>query len=250
MAKAGYARLGALAVLCACGDGAAVSPDPDPGAPGASIFAQCDLNQDYLFGILGRDGIASLDEPSWERADQGIPDYPDPDSRIIGVAVSGITYAIPHSVLWSHEIVNATIGGSAGIAVTYCPLTGSSLVFDRTSVDGAELGVSGLLFMNNLIVHDRREPDDSLWPLMLAEARCGSRTGSKLTQYTFVEMRWASWLALHPETWVLADAENQGLDPRVVDYSLFGYPYGEYEDAKTYFSEGIVPPPDQRRFSW
>lgn len=39
--------------------------------------------------------------------------------------------------------------GERDLAVTHCPLTGSSLVFDRAAIGGAELGVSGLLFKNN-----------------------------------------------------------------------------------------------------
>ena len=42
-----------------------------------------------------------------------------------------------------------------GLAVTYCPLTGSSMVFRREVVNGVEFGVSGLLFKNNLVMYDR-----------------------------------------------------------------------------------------------
>jgi hypothetical protein len=45
------------------------------------------------------------------------------------------------------------------LAVTYCPLTGSSIVFDRASVDGDEFGVSGFLWQNNLIMYNRRTRD-------------------------------------------------------------------------------------------
>ena len=56
------------------------------------------------------------------------------------------------------------------LAVTYCPLTGSSIVFDRTSVRGVEFGVSGLLFQNNLVKYERSsvESDVSLWDPGLA----------------------------------------------------------------------------------
>lgn len=88
---------------------------------------------------------------------------------------------------------------------------------------------------------------ESLWPQMLAEARCGPLTGSQLTHYPFVEMEWASWLELHPDTWVLSGAEEQGLDPEVFDYTTFGYPYGSYEELSVWFS-GVMPDLDRRRF--
>jgi hypothetical protein len=46
--------------------------------------------------------------------------------------------------------------GDTWISATVCPLTGSGLVFDPF-VDGniLELGVSGLLFANNLVMFDR-----------------------------------------------------------------------------------------------
>ena len=53
--------------------------------------------------------------------------------------------------------------GDDRLALTYCPITGSSLVFDRNSIGGAELGVSGVQFMGNLVMYDRQS-DQSLWP--------------------------------------------------------------------------------------
>ena len=113
--------------------------------------------------------------------------------------------------------------------------------------------------MTNLIMYDRRGPsegglvsaEESLWPQMMAEARCGPLNGSKLAQYPFVEMEWASWLELHPETQVPADADEQGFIPlyeSFFGYSAFSYPYGAYEGVSGWFN-GVMPPIDGRRFS-
>ena len=76
--------------------------------------------------------------------------------RVIGIEVGGQYLAIPHNILWWHEIVNFDDLGVL-LSVTYCPLTGSSMVFDRSAVvDGDSFGVSGLLFNNNLIMFNRR----------------------------------------------------------------------------------------------
>ena len=123
--------------------------------------------------------------------------------------------------------MNVQPGGPTGpkLAITYCPLTGSSLVFDRESVGGATIGVSGITFMNNLVLWNRREPNESLWPQMLAEARCGSGVGAKLAQHPFVEMEWSHWLELHPTTSVLA--QDQGFDPIFFEYDRHrADPYG------------------------
>ena len=220
----------------------------DPGD--APRFEGCDLNVDFLIAAAARGGIQSLDNPRWVRADESIPAYLDPDTRVIGIQVFGLVYAIPHNILWHHEVVNLEPGGPSGpqLAITYCPLTGSSLVFDRESVGGATLGVSGLTFMNNLVLFDRRGPDEALWPQMLAEARCGSGIGAKLAQHPFVEMEWAHWVELHPSTRVLA--QDQGFDPIFFQYDRLGYPYGNYRESEPYWRAATTMPPlDRRRFS-
>ncbi|MFB6273899.1 MAG: DUF3179 domain-containing protein [Salinibacter sp.] len=139
-------------------------------------------------------------------------------SRVIGVLVGDRALAVPHSILWSHEIVNVDNWAGRTFAVTYCPLTGSSLAFDRSAINGAEFGVSGLLFKNNLVMYDRRD-NESLWPQMNRQANCGSAVGTQLDMIPVVEMRWPKWKALHPNTKVVSD--GGGFDRT--------YPYGNYE---------------------
>jgi hypothetical protein len=68
---------------------------------------------------------------------------------------------------------------------------------------GAEFGVSGLLYRNNLIIYDRNT-EESLWPQMARGARCGVRHGSDLVMFPTVEMTWTGWRALHPRTRVVS----------------------------------------------
>lgn len=217
----------------------------DPGS--YTIFSECDLPTERLIQSSARDGIQALDDPRWAHLiEDDAPDYLEPDTRVIGVQTFGQSYAIPHNLLWYHEIVNFEPGGPNGpkLAVTYCPLTGSSLVFDRNSIGGARLGVSGILFMNNLMLFDR-SADEALWPQMLAEARCGNRIGTPLGQLTFVEMEWSEWQSLHPDTRVLHG--DQGFDPIRFDYLL--YPYGVYRTTEPFWRRSVMPPLDRRRFS-
>jgi hypothetical protein len=167
-----------------------------------------------------RDGIPALSDPIRVSVDgPGLSCLRD-DDRVIGIEVGGTYVAVPHNILWWHEIVNFNSLGIP-LAVSYCPLTGSSMVFDRRSVSEAEFGVSGLLFNNNLVMYDRTT-GSSLWPQMMRGARCGPQDGQRLEMYTAIEMRWDGWRSLHPETLVINDETGHPRDYR-------RYPYGGYE---------------------
>lgn len=215
---------------------------------GIPRFPDCDLNTDFIVQGAARDAVPPLDNPRWVRADQTVPAYLDPDTRVIGVHTFGVSYAIPHNVLWHHEVVNLDPGGPLGprLGVTHCPLTGSSRVFDRATVGGARLGVSGLLFMNNLMFFDRTAAE-SAWPQMSGRAGCGARIGERMATVPFFEMDWAEWVSLYPETRVLA--QDQGFDPVFFDYSALAYPYGPYREISTFWRPFTMPPEDTRRFS-
>jgi hypothetical protein len=185
------------------------------------------------------DGIPALTQPEFLPGDHpDLQQFLKPDDRVMGYVVNGTAYAVPHRILWFHEIANVTVPGPEGavdLAVTYCPLTGSSMVFDRAPVGGAEFGVSGLLYKSNLIMYDRQS-EVSLWPQMLAESRCGPETGTRLPLYPSIEMTWAGWLSLHPDTHVLGEIGLGGGYDR--------YPYGNYETRESFGFP--MPPPDLR----
>jgi hypothetical protein len=190
---------------------------------------------------VGRDGIPALTDPLFVSASPGPDnDYVLSHNRVVGLILDGKPLAIPHNVLWWHEIVNLNRGGEQ-LAVTYCPLTGSSIVFDRASVDGNEFGVSGLLWQNNLIMYNRRT-NESLWPQMLGQARCGPATGQSLDHYPAIEMTWEGWKKIHPNTEVVSASENLGRDWRI-------YPYGDYESLShnAFLFGDAMPPRDPRR---
>ncbi|MBI4551963.1 MAG: DUF3179 domain-containing protein [Candidatus Latescibacteria bacterium] len=76
------------------------------------------------------DDIPALTNPSFVTA-SGV-DYLADDDLVIGLVLNGETRAYPHNVLWWHEIVNDQVGGQR-VSVTFCPLTGTGLVFDITT---------------------------------------------------------------------------------------------------------------------
>lgn len=205
---------------------------------------ECDLPQEFLLSLLDQDAIPSVDDPVFVEADDEFADYLAPDDRVIGLTVRGQAYAVPHNVLWHHEIVNfdSEIGP---IAITYCPLTGSSMAFNRADAENAEFGVSGFLFKNNLVMYDRRTPS-SVWVQMQGNSACGPAEGTDLSQWPVVEMRWDAWLALHPGTRVLGQDQNMEI---ARDYSAVNYPYGNYEDYSydEFLYPARMPELDRRR---
>ncbi len=214
----------------------------DPAGPSPEELS-CDLDLRFLAdGGVGRDGIPALSDPTFLPATPTVASigYLRPDSRIIAVEVGGEWLVIPHQIMYRHEIVNL-----ADVAVTYCPLTGSSLAFERASVGGAELGVSGLLYQANLVLYDRNDPGASLWPQMWGEARCGPRQGQSMAGVPLVEATWEGWLEQHPDSKVLAitiDMFNEAV--------YLANPYGSnYEASRNGDFLGFpMPELDRRRF--
>ena len=195
-------------------------------------------NSEIFSGGPGKDGIPALTNPEFVPIGAPGTEYLLDENRVIGLEIGGEVLAIPLNIMWWHEIVNLDVAGLQ-LAVTHCPLTGSSLVFDRASLGGAEMGVSGLLYLNNLIMYDR-STDESLWPQMVRGARCGTRSGEGLNMVPAVEMSWSGWQTLHPETVVISSATIFGRNYRL-------YPYDDYDridNSQLLFPMGSI---DRRR---
>ncbi len=83
-----------------------------------------------------------------------------------------------YDVLYWHEIINDTIGGTP-VAVTFCPLCGSAIAFDRrVGEEILEFGVSGKLWQSNLLMYDRQT--ESLWSQIEGTAKVGDFTDKSL----------------------------------------------------------------------
>jgi hypothetical protein len=223
-----------LLVAGACADGSTSTTGPDD----TQVVCDIPIGQIHEVGF-GRSGIPSLQNPEFVSAEPGPKNaYLRDDDRVLGFHLDGRPMAVPHNILWYHEIANVDRGAQS-VAVTYCPLTGSHLGFDRGSIGGDELGVSGLLFLNNLIMFNRGDPE-SLWPQMLAEARCGAEIGRKIDRFPVFEMTWRGWRELYPETSVVSGDVNISRD-----YAL--YPYGDYESLSDDSFLFPMPELDRRR---
>ncbi len=175
---------------------------------------------DQIFdGGPGKDGIPSIDNPQFIPVDQ-VPPYLHDDDLVVGIRIGDEIRAYPHPILDWHEIVNDDIGGNA-FSVTYCPLTGSAVTWDRVLETGrTTFGVSGLLYNSNLIAYDRIT--DSYWSQMMMQAVHGPLIRERADLVTSTETRWDTWRKLYPDSKVLST--DTGFNRQ---YGV--YPYGDYK---------------------
>ncbi len=146
-----------------------------------------------------RDDIPALDDPKTLAASAS--PWRD-DEPVLGVARGGAARAYPIAILNWHEAVNDSLGGEA-ILVTYCPLCGTGLVFER-KLDGRvrRFGVSGLLYKSDTLLYDRET--ESLWSQIASRALTGKALGTRLRVLRSELTRLGDWKRRHPDTTVLS----------------------------------------------
>jgi hypothetical protein len=177
-----------------------------------------------------KDGIPSIDNPVFIDADNS--GAPDDRETVIGVVIDGEARAYPYDILNWHEIVNDVFNG-IHFSVTYCPLTGSGLLYHTSAIGNAELGTSGYLYENNLVFYDRNT--DTRWSQMDSVGIQGEQLGEELDYSEAVETSWETWKKLHPDTKVLS--RNTGFSR-----SYDRYPYGSYQsDSSIIFPSTYNP---------
>jgi hypothetical protein len=185
MPIANLTRLHLLAgclLMAACGvsDDNISLPNTPPGGnnPGSSNEWSIPREQ-VLDGGPGKDGIPSIDQPQFTSA--SAVGFLDPDDLVLGIKVGEEVRAYPHPILDWHEIVNDQVADRF-VAITYCPLTGTGVAWNR-ELDGAvtTFGVSGLLYNSNMIPYDRES--DSNWSQILLESVNGQRLGQSIETF-------------------------------------------------------------------
>lgn len=184
-------------------------------------FDLSDLNipaGEIMGGGPPKDGIPAITNPATLPAADA--DFLKDTDRVIGVSLGGKSRAYPISILTHHEIVNDQLG-DVPIAVTYCPLCDSAVVFDRrTDLGLKEFGVSGLLYNSNVLMYDRSEKE-SLWSQMKLEGVSGPAKGVKLGVLPMELTSWSSWLSKYPETDVLSSEQGFRRDYRRNPYASY-----------------------------
>ena len=184
-----------------------------------------------LRGGPPRDGIPAIHEPRF--VDAANVDYLEAADEVLSFTHGGHTRAYPLRILVWHEIVNDELAGRP-IAVTYCPLCGTAMVFDRRVGDRVlTFGVSGLLYQSDVLMYDRET--ESLWSQLGREAVTGEFAGTELRWLAAEQMTWTAWRAKYPEGVVLSTETGF-----VRNYQQL--PYAGYETSP----ELIFPVPERR----
>ena len=169
----------------------------------------------------GFNAIPSINSPRFESYEESANNgsTPSDEALIIGISINDETKAYPHNILDYHEVVNDVVGGIP-ISLTYCPLTGTAKVYERSPAAGDLFGVSGLLYNSNLMPFDANS--NSIWHQL--EGRCvnGSRLGETIPLIPHIETTWGSWKKAYSETLILTT--DTGFDR---PYNQ--YPYGDYK---------------------
>ncbi|RQG94339.1 DUF3179 domain-containing protein [Natrarchaeobius chitinivorans] len=181
------------------------------------------LREAVVRSVVPQDGIPAVDGPEFEPVDD-VGDRIRDGDPVFGVRRGGEAKAYPQSILVHHEIVNDEIGGEP-VAVTYCPLTGTAMGFERGDTT---LGVSGHLLNSNLVMYDRA--DESYWPQMLATAIEGDLEAASLLEFPVVWTTWERWIEAYPDSTVLTEETGYARD-------YDGDPYGTYNPKTGYYGE-------------
>lgn len=169
--------------------------------------------EEVVSGGVGRDGIPPIDVPAFDG--QGAADvWLQPQSPVISVEVGDVARAYPLAILTRHEIVNDVLGETP-IAVTFCPLCNSAIVYDRR-VDGEvlRLGVSGFLRNSDLIMWD--DKTESWWQQLTGEGIVGTYTGKLLDIVPSQVVGYGAFKAQYPDGEVLSPmGRTYGSNPYV-----------------------------------
>jgi len=163
-------------------------------------FENTSIDMDeVLSGGVARDGIPPIDDPRFEEVQYVIDLMPQ--SPIISLEINGDARAYPLEVLTRHEIVNDEVGGIP-VAVTFCPLCNSAIVYDRR-VDGEALrfGVSGNLRNSDLIMWD--DKTESWWQQLTGEGIVGDYNGYMLDMLPSQLISYDMFAERYPEGKVL-----------------------------------------------
>jgi hypothetical protein len=124
----------------------------------------------------------------------------DPDEKVLAVTIGREARAYPLLTIGYHHIVNDTVGG-VPIAVTYCTLCHTGLVWGRV-VDGKTLyfHLAGINNGNALL---RDEQTNTVWQQSTGEAIYGPLKGRQLNLVRSDELSFALWKGEQPQGQVL-----------------------------------------------
>lgn len=189
---------------------------------------------EIISGGVPRDGIPPIDDPEFDSVDVA-RDWLQPQSPVVAFSLNGIARAYPLAIMTRHEIVNDVVGGEP-VAVTFCPLCNSAIVFERTVDDQVfRFGVSGLLRNSDLIMWD--DVTQSWWQQFTGTGIVGQYTGHQLTILPSQVVGFGAFAEQYPDGEVLSPGSR----------SYGSNPYAGYDSSDSPFL--FRGPVDDRLFA-
>ncbi len=134
-----------------------------------------------VISVLPKDAIPSIDDPTF--GDEYLSDADDEVLIVEPGDEASPACIYPIRILNYHEVVNDAVpiadGDADSIAVTWCPICGSAVVYEAI-VDDRRLtfGVSVKLADNDLVLYDRETGSE--WKQSTGECITGELTGERL----------------------------------------------------------------------
>ena len=194
------------AALAGCGAEGEDRPDPSAELSVSAAGWKTDFHRhvvpldQFQSGGPGKDGIPAIDEPRFLPVPK--VEVVEPKEPVIELVVRGRARAYPIQILIWHEIVNDEVAG-VPVAVTFCPLCNTSLVFGRR-VGGRTLdfGTTGNLRNSDLVMYDRQT--ESWWQQFGAAGIVGRYAGARLDVLPSRIVAWAQFRRDHPRGLVLS----------------------------------------------
>lgn len=166
----------------------------------------------------------------------------DPNASVIALELNGEWRAYPLGMLVSHQIVNDQMQGIP-IAVTYCPLCNSALVFKRRVDDDVlRFGVSGATRNSGFLMWD--DLTQSWWQQFTGEAIMGTYMGTRLEVLPSKIVTWGEYTKWHTMGRVLVSDEKLGK----LTYSQKGLDFFEGIDPATMIDKPLdrrIPPKER-----
>ncbi len=190
-----------------------------------------------------------IKDPDYHKAGT-ITDMNDSD-RVLAFESDGQVYVYPIHDIYNVEIVNDIISGIP-LAITYCPLTKSGLVWKRIiAEDTLDFTPSGYLFNSNLMPYDFET--ETIWSQMRMIGVKGSQRNHKLQILHLLETSWYNIKTHFPDakvyrrnlpnpdgrlSKVVHPGPSERIDKTTSGEAVFGIPGKNYVDLYQFSSFG------------
>lgn len=177
-------------------------PPPDGAGQFTTDFSRHTVPYDeILSGGPPRDGIPAIDAPQFVSVAEA-DTWLEPREPVVLVQIGDDARAYPIQILMWHEIANDTVG-EVPVAVTFCPLCNTAIVFDRRVGERVlDFGTTGRLRFSNLIMYDRQT--ESWWQQATGAGIAGEFAGAQLRFLPAAIIAWEEFVTTFPDGQVLS----------------------------------------------